>query len=77
VTAEGGAALLWGLGLMITVAGRLRQSLNDVRRGAAHSRHGVRHVLLRRRALHRLKPLLWGLGVLAIGVGVGLAVTLL
>jgi hypothetical protein len=71
LSAEGGAALLWGLGLMIAVAGRLRQSLRVARRGTAHTWHSVGL------ATPSLETLLWALLAVAIGVGVGLAMTLL
>jgi hypothetical protein len=70
LTAEGGAALLWGLGLMIAVAGRLGRSLRVARRGA-HTWHSVGLATL------TLETLLWALLAVAIGVGVGLTVTLL
>lgn len=71
LTAEGGKALLWGLGLMITVAGRVRRSLRVARRGTTHTWHSVGL------ATPSLETLPWALLAVAIGVGVGVALTLL
>ena len=69
--AAGGAALLWGLGSLIAVTGRLRQSLRIARRGAAHTWYSVCLATPSR------ETLLWLLCTLAISVGVGLFVALL
>jgi hypothetical protein len=55
---------------MIAVAGRLRRSVRVARRGA-HTWHSVGLATL------SLETLFWALLAVAIGVGVGLTVTLL
>jgi hypothetical protein len=71
LTSEGGTALLRALVLVIAVAGRLRQLLRVARRGAAHTWHSVGLATPSR------ETLLWALFVVAMGVAVGLAASLL
>jgi hypothetical protein len=70
------AALLWGLGLIVAVAGGLRKSLHSARRGAALTWYSVRRTLLGWRASHSLEAPLWALAAVVIGVGIGLVITL-
>ena len=78
LAAEGGAALLLGLGVMVSIGGGLRQSLKVARRGAASTWQGVGLATLgwRRPSPSLDETLVWALLAVAIGVGIGLAVTL-
>jgi hypothetical protein len=69
LTTAGGATLLWGLGSMIAVASRLRQSLRVARRSAVQTWYSVGLTTPSR------ETLLWALLVVAISVAVGFGVT--
>lgn len=76
LSAEGSAALLWGLGLIVALAGGLRKSLSSARPATTQTWHSVRRTLIGWRASHSLEAPLWALAAVVIGVGIGLVLTL-